>query len=39
MTQAIPAGQRAEQIFRNTASRGDYRNSPKFQPRGGRSTK
>lgn len=39
MTQAVPAGMRAENIFRNTASRGDYRNSPKFQPRGGRSTK
>lgn len=37
--QARPAGQRAEYIFRNTAYRGDYRNSPKFQTRGGRSTK
>lgn len=39
MAKAKPAGQRAEQVFRNTASRGDYKNSPRFMPRGGISTK
>lgn len=36
---AIKAGTEAERVFRNTVNRGDYRNSPRFVPRGGRSTK
>lgn len=36
---AYKAGQNAEKVFRNTVNRGDYKNSPKFTPRGGRSTK
>lgn len=34
-----PAGAAAMQIFKNTANRGSYRNSPKIQPRGGYSFK
>lgn len=36
---AIPAGKQQEKIFRATVSRGSYRNSVRFTPRGGRSTK
>ena len=33
------AGAAAMQIFKNTANRGSYKNSPKIQPRGGTSFK
>lgn len=39
MAKPTPAGAYAERVFKTTASRGDYKNSPKFTPRGGRGTK
>lgn len=36
---AQKAGQKAANTFERTSNKGDYRNSPKFTPRGGRSMK